>query len=290
MENPGDRILNPKTNRYVLKSGKIGKKLLQNTSVTSRNLNRTQVQTTAVATPKDKQNDKIFGLESTKYRWIDSNYKYNGYWCIKLTPGLFLYRGNKVFSNLTNQATYFAPWHGTSNSYLPKGKDGYFSVYQIKHAKNLNLMDLSKLENLNKLLSTYFHDKPIYEMIKNVTIGKIIEAKISVNPNVNDAKKFKTLETPTQPYQLKYPIRTSIIKDDYKFSNWLCEQGFDGYAAEDMNFTKNFLTNKKTFPAEVMLCNPKNDVVFLKGFPTRKFTKMSLMEKAIGENYLNKRI
>ena len=269
---PPGKILNPETNRYVSKTGKIGKKLLENQS--SR---------------EPKRDDKIFGLQSTQYEWMDSVYQYNDFWCIKVKPNLFLYRGNKVKTNLKNQATYFAPWYGTSNSYLPKGKEGVFEIYQIKANVTLNLLDLSKLENLNKLLSTYFDDKPIYEMIKNVTIGKVIQAKLSVNPKVNDAKKFSKLETDTQPYQLKYPIRTSIIKDDYKFSNWLCEQGFDGYAAEDMNFTKNFLTNKKTFPAEIMLCNPKDDVIVVKSFPTRKFRKLSLMEKAIGEKFLNKR-
>ena len=112
--------------------------------------------------PKQVKNknkdDTAFGLQSTKYRWIENTYKMNGFTCIKLFNNTFLYRGNKKKTELKHYETYFAPWYGTTNNYIPKRAEGYMEIYEL-YNKNLKLFDLSNLENINKLLRDTFHNK-----------------------------------------------------------------------------------------------------------------------------------
>lgn len=253
---------------------------------------------TKVALVKKKQKvpkeQKVFGLEWSHYRWIERTYKDNdGYTCIKLFDNTHLFRGNKTKTDLKNRETYFAPWHGTTINYIPKKGTGYMEIYELKN-KNLRLFDLSNVENINRLLRETFHNKEEYDMIKNITMGKTVMATLeaSLYPHLTRfAKYFSQLQTETQPYQFKTLLRTSIIKEDFKFGQWLCKRNFDGYAAKDMFDSRDFPMPKfPAFPAEIMLCTPKNDVVLVKSITTTRYKTLVEMQQSIGAEYLNQKI
>jgi hypothetical protein len=240
---------------------------------------------------KEIKEQKIFGLESRCYRWIEKTYKdENGFSCIQLFPNTYLYRGNKIKTNLQNRETYFAPWYGTSRNYLPKRGEGYFEIYKLKN-ENLKLFDLSNIDNVNKLLRDTFYNKEDYNMIKKITLGKIVMTMLQMTGNRSMyAKYFTQLETPSQPYQFKILLRTSIIKEDFKFGQWLCKRNYDGYAAKDMYYTKDFIMEFPSFPAEIMLCTPKKDLQMVKCIKTKRFNTITNMEQTIGKEFLNPRI
>ena len=238
-----------------------------------------------------RKQEKVFGLEWSGFRWIERTYKDNdGYTCIKLCDNVNLFRGNKTKTELKNRETYFAPWHGTTINYIPKKKTGYMEIYKLKN-KNLKLFDLSNLENVNRLLRETFYNKEEYTMIKNITMGKTVMAhlEISLHPHLSRfAKYFSQLQTENQPYQFKTLLRTSIIKEDFKFGQWLCKRNFDGYAARDMYDSRDFPTIKiPAFPAEIMLCTPKNDVELVKRITTTRYKTKTEMQESIGHPYLN---
>mgnify|MGYP003331015951 FL=1 len=163
-------------------------------------------------------------------------------------------------------------------------------IYQIKN-NNLKLLDLSNLENINKLLRDTFHNKKEYEMIKRITLGKIVMTILKMTGQKSRyAKYFTQLETPSQPYQFKILLRTSIIKEDFKFGQWLCKKNYDGYAARDMYYTKDLIMEFPSFPAEIMLCTPKNDLQMVKCIKTKRFNTITQMEETIGKEFLNQRI
>ena len=199
-----------------------------------------------------------------------------------------MYRGNKVKTNLQNRETYFAPWYGTSNNYLPKKGEGYFEIYKLKNEK-LKLFDLSNIDNVNKLLRDTFYNKEDYAMIKRITLGRVVMTILQTAGHRSGYAKFFTqLETPSQPYQFKILLRTSIIKEDFKFGQWLCKRNYDGYAARDMYYTKD-LVIQPSFPAEIMLCTPKKDVQMVKCIKTKRFNTITKMEETIGKDFLNKK-
>lgn len=253
--------------------------------------------------PKDKnpikkkkevtKDQKLFGLEWNKYRWIERTYKdSDGYTCIKLFNNVKLFRGNKTKTDLKNRETYFAPWHGTTVNYIPKKGTGFMEIYELKN-KNLKLFDLSNLENINRMFRETFHNKEEYKMIKNITMGKTVMANLeaSLYPHLSRfAKYFSQFQTETQPYQFKTLLRTSIIKEDFKFGQWLCKHNFDGYAARDMFDSRDFPMPKyPAFPAEIMLCTPKNDVVLVKSIITTRYKTLYEMQQSIGAKYLNQK-
>lgn len=249
-----------------------------------------------LAVPRKKkvvipEQQKLFGLAWDRYRWIDKTFKcHDGFTCIKLYDDVHLFRGNKIKTNLQNKETYFAPWHGTTINYLPKKGTGYLEIYKLKN-KNLNLFDLSDLENVNRLLRESFHNKEEYTMMKNITIGKVGLAHLETSPHPHLStfyKFFSQLQTDTQPYQFKTLLRTSIIKEDFKFGQWLCKHNFDGYAARDMFSAQDYPIKKfPAFPAEIMLCTPKNDVQLVKRIDTIKYKTKTAMQQSIGREYLN---
>lgn len=241
------------------------------------------------AKKKDAE-QKVFGLEWSHYRWIERTYKdSDGYTCIKLYDNVRLFRGNKTKTELKNRETYFAPWHGTTIGYIPKKGTGYMEIYELKN-KNLKLFDLSSVENINRLLRETFHNKEEYNMIKKITMGKTVMAGFEASPHpqlIRFAKYFSQLETDNQPYQFKTLLRTSIIKEDFKFGQWLCKRNFDGYAARDMYDSRDFPIKFPSFPAEIMLCTPKNDVQLVKCIPTHRYKTTTEMQESIGRQYLN---
>lgn len=249
-----------------------------------------KIKATVPLKKKDKE-EKIFGLRSKCYRWIEKTYKdENGFCCIQLLPNVYLYRGNKVKTNLQNRETYFAPWYGTSRNYLPKRGEGYFEIYKLKNER-LKLFDLSNIDNINKLLRDTFHNKEDYEMIKRITLGKIVMTMLQMTGQKSRyAKYFTQLETQSQPYQFKILLRTSIIKEDFKFSLWLCKKNYDGYATRDMYDTKDLIIQFPSFPAEIMLCTPKNDLQMVKCIKTKRFNTITEMEETIGKDFLNQKI
>ena len=239
-----------------------------------------------------KIKEKHFGHRWDLFRWIDNFYKDNkGFICIKLLPNIYLYRGNKN-KTILNRETYFAPWYGTTNGYIPKKKTGFLEIYQIKN-NNLKLLDLSNVENINKLLRDTFHNKEEYQMIKEITIGAVIMATMEAMiyaPSLSIyAKFFSQFESETQPYQLTIPLRRSVMVNDFKFSQWLCKNNYDGYASVDMISISPEGKIGKTpdFPAEIMLCSPQNDVQLIRRITTKAFETLTDMEESIGQQYLN---
>ena len=165
-------------------------------------------------------------------------------------------------------------------------------IYQIKN-NNLKLLDLSNLENINKLLRDTFHNKEEYQMIKEITIGAVIMATMEAMiyaPSLSIyAKFFSQFESETQPYQLTIPLRKSVMVNDFKFSQWLCKNNYDGYASVDMISISPEGKIGKTpdFPAEIMLCSPQNDVQLIRRITTKAFETLTDMEESIGQQYLN---
>lgn len=289
--------VNKKTGEYKALKAK-QKKSEKEKTIASLSDGKKFQQTKKKAVPSKKvmipKQEKVFGLEWSGYRWIERTYKdSDGYTCIKLCDNVNLFRGNKTKTELKNRETYFAPWHGTTINYIPKKGTGYMEIYKLKN-KNLKLFDLSNVENMNRLLRETFHNKEDYTLIKNITMGKTVMATLeaSLYPHLTRfAKYFSQLQTQNQPYQFKRLLRTSIIKEDFKFGQWLCKRNFDGYAARDMYDSRDFPPLKiPTFPAEIMLCTPKNDVELVKRITTMRYKTITEMQESIGHPYLNPKI
>lgn len=231
--------------------------------------------------PKKKSQDKqqkLFGKSSEEIDWIQSRRIENSLVIATLKPNLYLYRGNRKKITLEEKGTYFAPWYGTCNYYMGT-KKGYLNIYRLKN-NNLRLLDISDLTTINTLLRNHFHDKETYNLIKGIFIHYLILIRYEKgDSNFNYNRIFSQLETETQPWQLKKPIRNSNRQKDFQFVNFLCKQNFDGYIAEDMHDKTNF--RSKEFPAEIMLCNPQRDVELMKEIHRTKFRTITAMTKEV---------
>ena len=274
----------------TLKKAELEKLLLQNgyhiSSHEEKPMKVSPVQKTLSKVQKDSKEEKkdakdekkgvyLFYKQSFQKPWIKSRKVENSLVVAELDPHVYLYRGNRKKIKLENIATYFAAWYGTCNHYMGT-KKGYLNVYQLKN-KNVKLLDISDVRTINTLLRNTFSDKEKYEMIRKIFIASYITASYKFNgPNFNKKDYFTQLETNTQPWQLKVPLRNSAKSSDFVFANYLCEIGFDGYVAEKI----------QGFHSEVMLCSPKNDVQLLKEIHKSKFKTIRKMKEEITP-YLN---
>ena len=171
-------------------------------------------------------------------------------WKMDILPtSTLLFRGQKTKNVLERKATYFAPEIGNANQYLPVQKPGVLSIYRPKAP--LNLFRLDDLDNVNQLLRDTYKTNPVlYEVIRSMFLSKVLQIKITVNPLLKD-----TLIAKEEPIQFKRLVRYSLIKSDFIFANWLCQQGFHGYASGVM-WMYEVGAIKESFPEEVMICDP----------------------------------
>lgn len=171
-------------------------------------------------------------------------------WEYTIVPsGTLLFRGTKEIPTENNRATYYAPIIQTANIYLPTGNPGYMNVYRVK--RDVYLFKLDSLYNANRLLKETFSDKTIVKPSKKMSNGKYTKAYTLYDIVKHIYTGDYILEKETQAYQIKNLHRNSITYNDLLFSNWLCENNFNGYYADDMKQKLGF-----NFPAEVMICSP----------------------------------
>ena len=160
-----------------------------------------------------------------------------------------LFRGQKKNNVLQDRPTYFALEIGNANQYLPTSQKGLLSIYRTNHP--LRLFRLDDLENVNKILrETFIQNPTVYQVIKSMFLSKILELKIS-----NKEKCFQKIIKSRDPIQFNVLVRNSIIKNDFIFANWLCEQGYHGYSSGLMHIYE-IGSLRKNFPEEVMICHP----------------------------------
>lgn len=167
-----------------------------------------------------------------------------------LQRGTLIFRGTKTIPTEDNRATYYAPIIKTANIYLPTGKTGYMNVYRVK--QDIHLFKLDSLYNANRLLQITFHDKRIIIPSKKLDNGKYTSeyTLYDIIRHIYTGEHVKP-EKETQAHQIKNLHRNSITKNDLIFSNWLCENNFNGYYADNMKQKLGF-----NFPSEVMICSP----------------------------------
>lgn len=166
-----------------------------------------------------------------------------------LPVSTLLFRGQKTRTPLPPKATYFALEIGNANQYLPTLKKGVLTIY--KTTRPLRLFRLDSLDNINKLLKqTYTQDKPLYELVCSLFLGKVLRIKIDTDPTWHSKILARQ-----DPIQFKRLVRNSIIKEDFRFSNWLCHQGYHGYSAGILCMYETGRL-QENFPEEIMLCDP----------------------------------
>jgi len=181
-----------------------------------------------------------------------------------IPDGTSLFRGSKNDEPLKNRATYFALEIGNANQYLPVNINGFMGIYKTN--KELRLFRLDDLDNINSLLAFFFkRDKKMYENFKRMFVSPLVELnEVLLNS--------KTYQEEDGPIQLKDLIRASDTKVDFKFANWLCEQGFDGYSAGIMErYSRG--RYEPAFPEEIMLCKPVDNVLLIKEMLKMKKSK-----------------
>lgn len=152
-------------------------------------------------------------------------------------------------------------------------------IYRV--TKKLKLLNMDNVYNLNKLLRDFYYtDKEHYENFKKLifSLTDLFKLEKGVQNNVLDfviyggdkSKRCKynignmldktgtsgRLETDTTPLQISFALKNSNFDSDKKFSEWLCDNGFDGYCS-DLMFTNEPLKGlTRAFPEEILLCKP----------------------------------
>jgi len=161
-----------------------------------------------------------------------------------IPKGKLLFRGSKDRVVLEkDRATYFGPTIHIANLYMRNHKNGFLNVYQT--TKELRLFRLDHLDNVNRLLrESYASDRELYKTIADMFVGGVS----------TKSQKLKTYIQSETPLQFKKLLRSSYIQSDFRFSSWLCANGFQGYSAGRMT------VSTESFPAlfheEIMLCDP----------------------------------
>ena len=187
---------------------------------------------------------------------------------ITLPKGYRVFRGSKDKVHLENRSTYFTRSVITANTYVPTNKKGYITVYELN--KSIKLFKLDSLYNANRLLEDALTSKI------SVTTKK---SSILLYDVIRKIYKRHPKEKADGP--LTKLLRQSIIANDLIFSNWLCEQGFAGYHADT---TCQSWDGTITFPSEIMLCEPKNDVTKIEEIHRRR-TKSAKALRVLQQKY-----
>lgn len=143
-----------------------------------------------------------------------------------LPKGSKLYRGDNKITGIKytfpdNRRTFFAFSHEEATE--------YGVVYEFETNKELHLVKIDDEENLEKLHKN-----------ASETVKKIIENNYGYGYYPSGNKR----------------TRDSVHKEDYIFSDYLCNKGFQGYASNKV--TGDII--RSNFHREVMLCDPQRHV------------------------------
>jgi hypothetical protein len=147
-----------------------------------------------------------------------------------------------------------------------KKRDEYKGYLMVFHTiQNITLFRLDSVKNVNTLLREFFeNDKEMYKIIKSMFMSISHQAMMDLHDVSKFLKYVSRTETKTQPVQFQTLIRKSVLVNDIKFVNWLCKNGFGGYASDKISLHPELGEKKITeFGAEIVLCNPSTQVEFL---------------------------
>ena len=199
---------------------------------------------------------------------------------ITLPKNTLLYRGTKTIPEKINRATYYTTNINTANNYLPSTKIGYLNIYKCK--EDLKLFKFDSLDNVNKLLRDTFTDKKILIPPKKLRSGIILPGKslYDIIREMFSGLSWAVAPEEDKPLQLSVLKRYSLLANDIVFSNWLCNNNFNGYDAKLMK--QKFGVD---FSEETMICKPNDDLIVLEHIQIRKQKKGSTKLVKIKEKY-----
>ena len=197
---------------------------------------------------------------------------------ITLPKNTILYRGTKTIPEKLNRATYYTTNIKTANGYLPSNKIGYLNIYKCK--KDLKLFKFDSLDNVNKLLRDSFTDKKLLIQPKKLRGGTVLPGKSLYDIIRSIFTGAIVAPEENKPLQLSVLKRLSVLADDIAFSNWLCNNNFNGYDAKLMKQKYG-----SDFSEETMICKPNDDLIVLEHIETRKQKKGSTKLIKIEEKY-----
>ena len=179
-------------------------------------------------------------------------------------------------------AMFYTPDLAVAIRYLPRTTIGFINVFRTK--RPIKLLRIDNVSNINKILQESFDlDKDLYLAIRNFYGDfRMSNAPLDVEhgPQFIDNKKYFYHKDRTRIVELgDIPfVRNSEFGPDLKFSNWLCDKGFNGYTGgvldvwgkEDDKGPEKVIC---CFAPEVMLCNSLEDLEFLVGYKMNNPTK-----------------
>jgi len=178
-----------------------------------------------------------------------------------------LYRGTNAIPKKINRATYYSANIITANSYIPSNKKGYLNIYRCKN--DIKLFKFDSLSNINKLLKDSFTDSKFLippNKLRNGTVlpGVTLYDLLKIIFARGQAKWAMEIKD-DKPIQLTKLIRHSGMNYDLVFANWLCDNNFNGYEAN--NIKDKFGTY---FPAETMICKPLDDLILVESIEMKR--------------------
>lgn len=184
---------------------------------------------------------------------------------ITLPKNRLLYRATKTIPEKTNRATYYTTNIKTANMYLPSNKKGYLNIYRCK--KDLKLFKFDSLDNINKLLRDTFVDNKMLIPPKKLRSGNVLPGKrlYDIIRSMFTGVNWAVAPKEDKPIQLSILKRNSVMEDDLAFSNWLCDNNFNGYDAPLM--TQKFGGG---FSEETMICKPLDDLILIESIQMNK--------------------
>ena len=184
---------------------------------------------------------------------------------ITIPKNTVFYRATKTIPEKLNRATYYTTNISSANMYLPSNKNGYLNIYRCK--KDLKLFKFDSLYNVNKLLRDSFLDNKILIPPKKLPVGTVLPGKrlYDIIRSMFTGVIWVIAPKEDKPIQLSILKRRSILGDDIVFSNWLCENSFNGYDASLMSEKFGF-----GFPEETMICKPLDDLILIESIHMNK--------------------
>jgi len=149
--------------------------------------------------------------------------------------------------------------------YLPSNKKGYLNIYKCK--KDLKLFKFDSLDNINKLLRDTFVDNKMLIPPKKLRSGNVLPGKrlYDIIRNMFTGVNWVVAPKEDKPIQLSVLKRDSVMENDLAFSNWLCDNNFNGYDAPLM--TQKF---GGSFSEETMICKPLDDLILVESIEMKR--------------------
>ena len=193
---------------------------------------------------------------------------------ITLPKNTLLYRGTKTIPEKINRATYYTTNIKTADQYLPSNKKGYLNIYRCK--KDLKLFKFDSLDNVNKLLRDTFTDKKILIPPKKLRSGTVLPGKrlYDIIRSMFTGVSWVIAPKEDTPIELTVLKRNSVMDDDLAFSNWLCDNNFNGYDAKLMKQRSGH-----DFSEETMICKPVDDLILVESIQMTKSKNPNILLK-----------